>query len=62
MLHDKDKVEPANTITVKEERDYGETGGQEQEMANMKQELERLSERISKVEHHKHHHHDKHHN
>ena len=64
LLRDKDdsKVEPDNTIKVKEgwgenekgERDYGD---KEKEMAGLRQELERLTHRVEKMEHHKHHHH-----
>ena len=67
LLRDKDdnKVEPDNTIKVKEgwgenekgEKDYGDKGDKEKEMAGMRQELERLTQRVEKMEHHKHHHH-----
>ena len=61
LLRDKDKVEPADkTITVKEswgekgEMDYGD---KEKEVATLRLELERLTQRVEKMEHHKHHHH-----
>ena len=59
LLRDDNKVEPDKTITVKEkgEMDYGERGDKEKEVASLRQELERLTQRVDKMEHHKHHHH-----
>lgn len=64
LLSDKNnKVEPDNTITVKEgwgekeERDYRETGDKERQLASLRQELGRLTQRVEKMEHQKHHHH-----
>ena len=61
LLRDDNKVEPDKTITVKEkgEMDYGERGDKEKEVevTSLRQELERLTQRVDKMEHHKHHHH-----
>ena len=64
LLSDKDNnVVPDNTITVKEgwgekeESNYREMGDKERELASLRQELERLTQRVEKIEHHKHHHH-----
>ena len=60
LLRDDNKVEPDKTITVKEswgekgEMDYGD---KEKEVATLRLELERLTQRMEKMEHHKHHHH-----
>ena len=61
LLRDDNKVEPDKTITVKEswgekgQMDSGERG--DKEVASLRLELERLTQRVEKMEHHKHHHH-----
>ena len=62
LLREKDdtKVEPDKTITVKDtwgEIEKGERVDKERELGGLRQELERLTHRVERMELHKHHHH-----